>query len=95
MDRRGVTIKIIRWDLGHNDFATIRSYILNNLGKQETTNIIVNALSEMNVLDVLKNFQNFRNEKIPRDLDFSRFLGKIIKRETGFGQLPAHSNTDK
>ena len=48
MDRRGVTIKIIRWYLGHNDIATTRGYILNNQGKQEITNIIVNALSEMN-----------------------------------------------
>ena len=58
MDRRDVPIEIIREYLGHNDITTTRSYILNNQGKKETTKLIVNALSEMNGIDVLKRTQN-------------------------------------
>ena len=47
-------VEDIRWYLGHNDIATTRDYILNNQRKQKTTKIIVNALSEMNGIDVLK-----------------------------------------
>ena len=57
MDRKGVPIEDIRWYLGHNDIATTRGYILNNQGKQKTTKIIVNALSEMNGIDVLEGTQ--------------------------------------
>ena len=57
MDRKGVPIEDIRWYLGHNDIATTRGYILNNQGKQKTTKIIVNALSEMNGIEVLKGTQ--------------------------------------
>ena len=73
MDRRGVPIEIIRWYLGHNDIATTRGYILNNQSKQETSNIVVNALSEMNGLDVLKSTQNFRNEKSSEALNIQDF----------------------
>jgi integrase len=58
MDRRGVPIEDIRWYLGHNDIATTQTYILNNQGKEETTKTIVDALSDMNGLDVLKGTQN-------------------------------------
>jgi hypothetical protein len=51
--KKGMPIEDIRCYLGHNDIATTRSYILNNQGKQKTSNQIVNALSEMNGSDVL------------------------------------------
>jgi integrase len=57
MNRRGVPIEDIRWYLGHCDIATTQTYILNNQGKQETTKTIVNALSDMNGLDVLMRTQ--------------------------------------
>lgn len=57
MDRKGVPIEDIRWYLGLNDIATTRGYILNNQGKQNTTKVIVNALSEMNGIDVFKGIQ--------------------------------------
>ena len=57
MNRRGVPIEDIRWYLGHSDIATTQTYILNNQDKQETTKTIVNALSDMNGLDVLMSTQ--------------------------------------
>jgi integrase len=57
LNRRGVPIEDIRWYLGHSDIATTQTYILNNQGKQETTKTIVNALSDMNGLDVLMSTQ--------------------------------------
>lgn len=59
MDRRGVPIEDIRWYLGHNDIATTQTYILNNQDKEKTSKTIVNALSDMNGLDVLVGTQNF------------------------------------
>ena len=58
MDRRGVPFEDIRWYLGHSDIATTQTYILNNQGEEETTKTIVNALSDMNGLDVLMGTQN-------------------------------------
>lgn len=52
MRRKKVAIEDIQWYLGHNDEATTRTYILNNL-------------SEMNGSDVLMGIQNSRNEKSP------------------------------
>jgi hypothetical protein len=65
MRRNKVEIEDIQWYLGHNDDATTRTYILNNLGKQKTSRQIINALSEMNGSDVLMGTQNSRNEKSP------------------------------
>lgn len=55
MNRRGVLIEDIRWYLGRCDIATAttQTYILNNQGKQKTSRQIIDALSDMNVNDVL------------------------------------------
>lgn len=63
MRRRKVAIEDIQWYLGHNDDATTRTYILNNQGKQKTSRQTIDALSEMNGIDVPKRTQNSRNEK--------------------------------
>ena len=57
MDRNGVPIEMIRWFLGHNDTATTRGYILNNQGKEKTKQIVIESLSGMNGIDVLKRTQ--------------------------------------
>lgn len=57
MDRRNVSIEVIRWFLGHNDIATTRGYILNNQGKEKTKQLVVESLSGMNGIDVLKRTQ--------------------------------------
>ena len=57
MDRNGVPIKMIRWFLGHIDIATTRGYILNNQGKEKTKQIVIESLSGMNGIDVLKRTQ--------------------------------------
>lgn len=57
MDRNGVPIEMIRWFLGHNDIATTRGYILNNQGKEKTKQIVIESLSGMNGIDVLKRTQ--------------------------------------
>jgi len=57
MDRRNVSIEVIRWFLEHNDIATTRGYILNNQGKEKTKQIVIESLSSMNGIDVLKRTQ--------------------------------------
>lgn len=54
MNAKGVPLEIIRAYLGHSDIKTTQGYILNNREKQETNNIIIHALSEMNDTYVLK-----------------------------------------
>jgi len=41
----------------HNDIATTRGYILNNQGKENTKQIVIESLSNMNGNDVLKRTQ--------------------------------------
>ena len=68
MDRRNVSIEVIRWFLGHNDIATTRGYILNNQGKEKTKQIVIESLSGVNGIDVLKRTQTGWNEKSPETL---------------------------
>jgi site-specific recombinase XerD len=57
MDRNGVPIEMIRWFQGHNDIAKTRGYILNNQGKEKTKQIVIESLSGMNGINVLKRTQ--------------------------------------
>lgn len=68
MYNQGLSLEIIRQYLGHSNIQTTRGYILNNRSKQETSELIVNALSGMNKIDVLMGTQNSNNEKSPEDL---------------------------
>ena len=63
-----VPIEVIRWFLGHNDIATTRGYILNNQGKEKTKQIVIESLSGMNGIDVLKRTQDLQKEKSPEAL---------------------------
>lgn len=48
MNAKGVPLEIIRGYLGHSDIRTTQGYIVNNREKQQTNNLIIHALSDMN-----------------------------------------------
>lgn len=66
MDRSGVTIKMIFWFLGHNDIATTHGYILNNQGKEKTKQIVIESLSGMNGIDILRRLKSTKKKKSRR-----------------------------
>lgn len=68
MYNQGLSLEIIRQYLGHSNIQATRGYILNNRSKQETSELIVNALSGMNKMDVLMGTQNLINEKTSEPL---------------------------
>lgn len=53
MNAKGVPLEIIRGYLGHSDIRTTQGYIVNNREKQQTNNLIIHALSDMNNTYVL------------------------------------------
>jgi len=59
VEKREITSKA----LGHNDIATTRGSILNNQGKEKTKQIVIESLSGMNGIDVLKRTQDLQKEK--------------------------------
>ena len=68
MYNQGLSLEIIRQYLGHSNIQTTRGYILNNRSKQETNELIVNALSSMNGMQVLMGTQIVSNEKTSEHL---------------------------
>ena len=68
MYNQGLSLEIIRQYLGHSNIQTTRGYILNNRSKQETNELIVNALSSMNGMQVLMGTQTVSNEKTSEPL---------------------------
>lgn len=50
LNAQGVNVEMIRVYLGHSDIKTTFGYIYNNRSKQETNNLLLNSLSQMNGL---------------------------------------------
>ena len=68
MYNQGLFLEIIRQYLGHSNIQTTRSYILNNRSKEENNELIVNALSSMNGMQVLMGTQSVIDKKTSEPL---------------------------